>query len=247
MVRPRAQHDHHPRGLQRGEDVRLVGRAELILQRDAREEHAEPLLRQLAVQVAGEHAVRRAAAVGVRLLVAEEHVERRFPFGDLQDALLDSVDGLRLALVDGALPDAGMGEGGAVVLIVKDRGELRAVDRGDARVRRRVLHVFHAVAAQHERPVRLRVRRVLVEQLLVEGGRLVVLVVAAVVARPVVQVRPPVAVEPRQRLLRAAVAAHRRGLLRLHLQCAAAHLALKNSHAPLPRPVRCGFAVPAAR
>ena len=39
-----------------------------------------------------------------------------------------------------------MGEGGAVVLIVKDRGELRAVDRGDARVRRRVLHVFHAVA-----------------------------------------------------------------------------------------------------
>ena len=233
ILRPRAQHDHDLGRVQRREDVRLVGRAELILQRDAREEHLEALLRELVVKVVGKDAVGRAAAVLVGLLVADEHVEGLLPGRDLQNALLNLVDGVRLLLVEHALGGVGAAQRGLVVLVGKDRGILRTVDRGQALVRRGVLDILDAVAAQDERPVSLGVAAVLVENLLIDSHGLVKIVVSAEVVCAVVEVCAAVVVQTGQGLLCAAGIAHADGIAGVEFDRPAAHLALENAHASI--------------
>ena len=76
MLRLRADHDHDFRGVQRRKDIRLIFRARLIFQCDAREEYAVALLCQLVVDLLRHQAVARALTVLTGFLVAEEDVKR---------------------------------------------------------------------------------------------------------------------------------------------------------------------------
>ena len=78
MLRLRADHDHDLRGVQRRKDIRLVFRACLIFQCDARKEHTVALLCQLVVDLLRHQTIARALTVLTGLLVAEEDVERLF-------------------------------------------------------------------------------------------------------------------------------------------------------------------------
>ena len=226
VLRLGAQHHHDLCAVQRGEDVRLVLLAQLVLQGDAAEEYLEALPGQLVVQVVGQHAVGGALTLGVRLLVADEHIEGLFLPGDGQDALLDAVDHPGLFLIDGPLHAVGVLQGGLVVVIGEDGGILRPVDGGHAPARGRILHVLDAVAAQHQRPVGLRIGAVILQNLLEDAHGLVVLVVAAEVVGAVVQVQPAVAVQLRDGLHGAAELARAGGGVGCRVQIAAAHFAL---------------------
>ena len=230
IFRSSPQHHHHLCAVQRGEYVRLIGCPQLILQRDAGEEHLEALLRQLVVQVVGQHAVRRPTAVVVRLLVADEHVEGFFLAGYFQNPFLNVVDSFGLRFIDRPLGAVRVGNGLLVVLVRKNRSELGAVDRRHTLMSGRILHVFDAVPAEHQRPIGFGVGAVLVENLLVYRHGLVVLVVAAEVVGPVVQVGPPIAVQPWQRLLRPAILALGDAHPFLNLQIPAAHFTFKQWH-----------------
>ena len=230
VPRLRAQHHHDLCAVQRREDVGLVGRADLVLQRDAGEKDFETFLRQLVVEVRCQHAVRGPAAIGIGLLVADKHIEGLFLLRDVQYALLDLRDGVRLGLVDTLLQSVSIVQGGLVVLVRQDRGILRPVHRGHALVARRILHILDTVTAQHQRPIGLGVPAVLREDLLVDGHGLVVFVLPAEVVRPVVQVRSPVVVQFRQGLGRAAIRALRHARSLLKPQVAAAHLAFEGDH-----------------
>ena len=233
VLRSRAEDDHDFGAIERRENVRLIRRAELILERDARKKDLEALLRELVVEVVGKNAVRRAASTRVRLLVADEHVKRLFLLRDGEDALLNFVDRAGFFLVELALREIGILDGGLVVVVIEYGGELRAVDRRDAFVRRRVLDVLDAVPAENERPVRLGVGAVLVQDLLIQAHRLVKLVIAAEVVGAVVEIGAAVIVQPRERLLRTAAVAHADGSPRLKLHRPAAHFAFEYCHDPI--------------
>ena len=150
VLRLRAQYHHDLGAVQCGEYVWLISRAQLVLQRDAGEEHLEALLCQLVVEIGSQHAVRCTASMGVRLLVTYEHVERLFFLGNLQNALLNFVDCFSLGLVDHPLGGVGVLDGGLIVLIIENGGVLGAVHRRHALVRGGILHVLNAIAAQHQ-------------------------------------------------------------------------------------------------
>ena len=230
VFRLRAQHHHDLGTVQRGKYVRLVGDTQLVLQCDAGEEHLEALLCQLVVEIGSQYTIRCAAAVGVRLLIADEHVERLFFLGNLQNALLNFVDCFSLGLVDHPLGGVGVLDGGLVVLIIENGGVLGAVHRRHALVGGRILHVLNTVAAQHQRPIGLGVGLVLVEDLLIDAHCLVEIVVSTEMVGAVVQVGAPVVVQLRQRLCRAAVFAHGYGFTGIDVQLSAAHFAFEDGH-----------------
>ena len=234
ILRLRAQHHHDLGAVQCGEYVRLIGGTQLVLQRDAGEEHLEALLCQLVVEIGSQHAVRCPTAIGICLLVADEYIKKFFLLGNLQNALLNFVDYFSLGLVDHPLGGVGVLDGGLVVLIIENGGVLGSVHRRHALVRGRILHVLNAIAAQHQRPVRLSVGLVLVENLLIDACRLVEVVVAPEVVGAVVEVGAPVVVQLRQRLRGAAVFTHGYGLTGIDLQLSAAHFAFEDGHSYSP-------------
>ena len=150
VLRLRTQHHHDLGAVQCGEYVRLVGGTQLVLQRDAGEEHLEALLCQLVVEIGSQHAVRCPTAIGICLLVADEYIKRFFLLGNLQNALLNFVDCFSLGLVDHPLGGIGVLDGGLVVLIIENGGVLGAVHRRHALVRGGILHVLNTIAAQHQ-------------------------------------------------------------------------------------------------
>ena len=234
VLRLCAQHHHDLGAVQRREDVRLIGSAQLVLQRDAGEKHLEALLRELVVQLVCKHAVLRPAAAAVRLLVADEDVEGFFLLRDRKNALLNFVDRFRLCLINALLVAVGVAQRGLIVLVCEDRGELRTVHRRHALMRGRVFDILNAVAAEDKRPVRLRVGVVLVEDLLIDARRLVKVVVPAEMVRAVIEVCAAVIIEPWQRLLRAAVFAGRHGFVPADLKRPAAHFAFEDRHIIYP-------------
>ena len=150
ILRLRTQHHHDLGAVQRGEYVWLISRAQLVLQRDAGEEHLEALLCQLVVEIGSQHAVRCPTAIGICLLVADEYIKRFFLLGNLQNALLNFVDCFSLGLVDHPLGGVGVLDSGLVVLIIENGGVLGAVHRRHALVRGGILHVLNTIAAQHQ-------------------------------------------------------------------------------------------------
>ena len=74
VLRARTDDDHDLRRVQRGEYVRLVLCTGDVLKRDTREEHAPSLFGELVVDVLRKHAVARAFAVLVKLLITDEHI-----------------------------------------------------------------------------------------------------------------------------------------------------------------------------
>ena len=226
MLRPAADDHHHPRAVQRREDVRLVLLAQLVLQRDAREEHLVALLRQAVVDLLRPLRIPRALAVFIRLLVADEHVIRLLVRGNREDALLNLRNLRALRLVQAAaLRIRRVLHRREVVRIRKDRRHLHPVARRHAPSRRRVLDVLDAVAADDRAPVRFRVGIVLLEQLLIRGQRLVKLALAAEVVRPVVAVQLLLVLRLRDRRGAAAVCTGAVCLARRELDVPAAHFA----------------------
>ena len=190
VLRLAADDHHHPRGIQRSEDVGLVLLAQLVLQRDAAEEHLVPLLRQPVVDLLRPLGIPRALAVFIRLLVADEHVVGLLAGGNGQDALLNLRDLRSLRLVQAAaLRVRRVLQRREVVRVREDRRHLHPVAGGHAPARGGILHVLDAVAADHRAPVCFGVGIVLLQQLFVGGKGLVKLALAAEMVRPVVAVQ----------------------------------------------------------
>ena len=168
-----AKYQHHLGAVQRREDVRLVFRAQLVLQRDARKEHPQPLFRQRVVHLLRHDAVRRALAVFVRLLVADKDVVGLFLAGQFHDAAADVLDGLGFLAVDLAGDRVGILLRLFKIRVFEDALKGRAVTGGNLFAGGGVVHVLDAVAAEDEPPVGLRLRGELGDDALVHRGRLV--------------------------------------------------------------------------
>ena len=182
------ENDHDLGAVECSKYVRLVGGAQLVLQRDAGEKHLEALLGQLVIQVIGQHAVLRPSAAGIRLLVADKHIEGLFLLRNSQNTLLDFIDGFGLGLIDIPLGGIGIVQGRLVVIIIKDRGKLRPVHRRHAFVGGRILHIFNTVTAEHKRPICFGVGLVLVQDLLIDAHGLIVFIVASEVVSTVIEI-----------------------------------------------------------
>ena len=218
-----AEHYHDLGAVEGGEYVRLIGRAELVLKRDAREEHLEAFLRELMIKVICKDAVLCSSAAVIGLFVADEHIERLFFLRNRKNPLLNLVYRLSLILIKLFLIAVGIVQSGLVVIVIENRRKLSAVHGGNALVALRVFHIIDSVVAENERPIRLGVGVVLVEYLLIDSRRLVEIVVAAKMVRAVVKIRSSVVVQTGQGLLCAARVAHADGIPGVKFYCAAAH------------------------
>ena len=147
---------------------------------------------------------------------------------------MNFIDSLGFGLVDRPLSGVGVLDGGLVVLVVENGRVLGAVHRRDALVGGGILHILDTVAAQHQRPVRLGVGLVLVEDLLIDACRLVEVVVAPEVVGAVVEVGAPVVLQLRQRLRGAAVFAYGYGFTGIDVQLPAAHFTFEDGHSYAP-------------
>ena len=229
VLRPAADDHHHPCAVQRREYVGLVLLTQLVLQRDAREEHLIALLRQAVVDLLRPLAVAGALAVLIRLLVADEHVIGLLAGRYGQYALLDLANLRRLLPVQVAAGGVGrMLHGGQIVRVRQYGHHLHPVARRHMPARRRILDVLDAKAADDRAPVRLCVGIVLLQQLLVESQRLVELALAAEVVRTVVAVQLRFILRLGNGRGAAAVFAGSVGCAGGEFQVAAAHFALDN-------------------
>ena len=234
VLRLRADHDHDFGRVQRREDIRLIFRARLILQCDAREEHTVALLCQLVVDLLRHQAVARALAVLAGLLVAEEDVERLFILRRGKNAALHLGDFGCVLLILAAGDAVGMLDRSQIVHILQKAVEARAVARRQPLIRCRVLHIFNTEPAQRAAPVRLRVVVVLGNDALIHGQRLVKLAAAPEMIAAVKRRRPLLIVYFGQCHRAAAVFTRSKGLVRRDLNISAAHLTLDNRHSFLP-------------
>ncbi|MDR0929906.1 MAG: hypothetical protein LBM74_09405 [Oscillospiraceae bacterium] len=85
--------------------------------------------------------------------------------------------------------------GGGIIRRVFERGEVIRIDQnglilgamagGQHVMRARIFNIFNAVSAEHRAPVRLRILMVLIEDVFIGDQRLVKLIEAAKVVRPV--------------------------------------------------------------
>ena len=231
MLRLRADHDHDLRGVQRREDIRLIFRARLIFQCDAREEHAVALLCQLVVDLLRHQTIARALSVLVGLLVAEEDIERLLILRRGKNAALHLGDFCRVFLVLAAGNAVGMLDCSQIVHILQKAVEARTVARRQPFIRRRVLHIFDTEPAQRAAPVRLGVVVVLGNDALIHGQRLVKLAAAPKVIAAVKRRRPLLVVYFGKRHRAAAVFTRSKRLVRRDLNIPAAHLTLDYRHA----------------
>ena len=228
------EHNHDLGAVQRGEDIRFIGSTELVLQRNPGKENMKAFLYQLVVQIVGKNTVRCTSPCCVCLLIADEHIEGLFLLGDRENAFLDLIDGGCFFLIDCALIPIGMLQGRLVILIIEDRCELRPVYSGNAFMRSRILDIFNAVAAKHQRPVSLGVCRILVQNLLIQARSFVKFVVSAEMIGAVVQICPAAIIQPRQGLLCAAGIADAYGCPGFKFDRAPAHFTLEDGHNQTP-------------
>ena len=226
----RAKYQHHLGGIERREDVRLVFRAQLVLQRDARKEHPQPLFRQGVVHLLRHDAVRRAFAVFVRLLVADEDVVGLFLAGQFHDAAADVLDGLRFLAVHLARNGVGVLLRLLKVRVFEDALKGRAVAGGDLFAGGGVVHVLDAVTTEDEAPVGLRLGGKFGDNAFIHRGRLVELASRAQAVGPRKERQFLLVVRRGHRLARAAVFALRHGLARFDVQISPAHFAFDDGH-----------------
>ena len=230
MLRLRADHDHDLRGVQRREDIRLIFRARLIFQCDAREEYAVALLGQLVIDLLRHQAVARALAVLAGLLVAEEDVERLLILRGGENAALHLGDFGCVLLILAAGDAVGMLNCSQIVHVLQKAVEARTVARRQPFIRRRVLHIFNTEPAQRAAPVRLSVVVVLGNDPLIHGQRLVKLAAAPKVIAAVERRCPLLVIYFGQRHRAAAVFTRSKGLVRRDLNIPAAHFTFNNCH-----------------
>ena len=169
----RAKYQHHLGAVQRREDVRLVFRAQFVFQRDAREENAVALLRQGVVHFLRHDAVRRAFAVFVRLLVADEDVVGLFFPRQFHDAAADVLNGLGFLAVHLARNGVGVLLRLLKIRVFQNAFKGRAVAGGYLFAGGRIVHVFDAVTTEDEAPVGLRLGGKFGDDAFIHRGRLV--------------------------------------------------------------------------
>ena len=230
ILRLGAENDHHLGAIQRRKNIRLIGGAQLILQRDAGKEHLKAFLRQLMVQVVCQNAVGRTAAVGVGFLIANKNVEGLFLLGNGQNPLLNFIDLRRFLFIDRLLENIGTGQGRLIVIIVVNGGILRTVYGRNTLTRCGILHIFNAVAAEHQRPIGLGIGGILVQNLLIDPHRFIELVITAKMIGAIIQIGTVLIIQPRQGLLRTAIGAKNICFSFGGFQCTAAHFTSTNCH-----------------
>ena len=240
MLRLRADHDHDFGRVQRREDIRLIFRARLIFQCDAREEHAIALLGQLVIDLLRHQAVACALAVLTGLLVAEEDVKRLLILRGGENAALHLGDFGCVLLILAAGDAVGMLDCGQIVHVLQEAIKARTVARRQPFICCRVLHIFDTEPAQRAAPVRLSVVVVLGNDALIHGQRLVKLAAAPEVIAAVKRRRPLLVVHFGQRHRAAAVFAHSKRLVRRDLNIPTTHFTLDDRHSFLPLSVLFG-------
>ena len=176
------------------------------------------------------HAVLRSSAAYVGLLVADEDVKRLLALRDRENTLLYCVYRLCLGFIYVFLIAVGILDSRAIVLVGVYRGVLRSIDRGDLLVAYRIFDVYYAVAAEHDRPVRLSVGIVLVKYLLVDGERLVVFIVSAQMVCSVVEISALIVGELGKGLRGSAEFAFCYRCVAVYFKRTTAHFTFKNSH-----------------
>ena len=155
------------------EDVGLIHRAHLLLQRDAGKEHPKALFCQTIIDFLCKQGVARALAVLICFLIADEHIERLFILRNRKDAALHLGDFFRFLAVAFAGERVCVLQRRQIVHVLKEAVETGAVAGGQPFMRGRVLHVFDTEAAQRAAPVRLSVGFIFLYDTLVYGQRLV--------------------------------------------------------------------------
>ena len=168
-----AHHNHHPGGMKGREDVGLVHRAHLILQRDTGKEHPAALLRQAVIDFLCKQGVARALAVLICFLIADEHIERLFILRNGKDTALHLCDFFRVLAVAFAGGRVCVFQRSQIVHVLKKAVEAGAVAGGQPFMRGGVLHVLDAEATQRAAPMRLGVGFVFLYDVLVHGKRFV--------------------------------------------------------------------------
>ena len=228
VLRLGADDNHDFGGIQSSENVWLEGDAELVLEGNAAEEDFEAIPRQLLIEVVCEDAVYGSRAAGIRLLVTDEYIEGLFFRRDVENSLLDVINGLRLVFVNGALVGIRVFHGGLVILIGKDRGILRTVHSRYPAMRCGIFHVFDTIATEDKRPVCFSIGVIFIQNLLVDAHCTVELVVPTEMVGTVIQVCFLIIIKARQGLLGAAAIAYADGCTLFEFYCAAAHFAFEN-------------------
>ena len=233
VLRLAADNDHHLRAVQRREDVRLVLLTQLVLQRDAAEEHLQSLLGQPIIDILRPLAVARPLTVLVRLLVADEHVIRFFVGRNRQNSLLDFRNPCCFLLIDAAtLFVRRVLHRREIILVRQNRRHLHAMARRDSLMRCRIFNVLNAESADDRAPVRLGIRVVLLQNFLVRRNRLVELALPPEVIRAVVAVQLVLVLRLRNRRRAAAVLARPVCCARNEVNVPAAHFTLDNHGVP---------------
>ena len=171
IVRAEGQHDLG--GVQRGKNIRLILRAQLILQRNAAEKHPIALFRQRVVHILRDDAVHSALSVLGSLLVADENIVGRLLAGHLHDAPAQLLDGLGLVPIDTPRHGVGVLQRLLKVAVLHHAVKAGAVAGGDLLSCGGVIHILDAVAAQHKTPVGLGLRGEVRHDALVHTGSLV--------------------------------------------------------------------------
>ena len=148
-------HQHDLRRIEGGEDVRLIHQADLLFQGDSREEDLVAFLRQFVIDLLGQNGILGPFAGIVRLLVANENIERIFLLRDGEDVLLDRGDLLGFGLVLLTSYHVGFGQGILVIDVLHDRLEGGPMHGRLLFLRGRVIDVLDAIPTENDAPVRL--------------------------------------------------------------------------------------------
>ena len=228
VVRAESQHDFG--GVQRGKDVRLILRAQLVLQRNAAEKHPVTFLRQRVVHVLRDDAVHGALSILGSLLVADENIVGWLFVGHLHDASAQLLDGLGLVPVDTPRHGVGVLQCLLKVAVFHHAVKAGAVAGGNFLSCGGVVHILDAVAAQHKTPVGLGLRGEVRHDALIHTGGLVELTGEAQPVGTGEQCQLFLIVSGGYRLLRTTVFAHGDAAALDQLQISTAHFAFDNRH-----------------
>ena len=229
-----AHRQHDLGGVQGGEDVRLVGLAQLIPQGDPGEEHPVALLRQSGVEILGQNGVQCPLPLFVGFLVADEDVVGLFRGGYLQNSLPNSFKFLGLLPVDLLRHGVRILTGLLEIAVLHDAVKAGAVAGGNLLSGCRVVYVLDAVFAQHQTPVGLRLLGEVGDDGFIDARRLVEFAPGAKPVGPGKEGQLLFIVRSGHRLPAAAVFAFRNSATRLDHQIPAAHFTFDDGHLQLP-------------
>ena len=169
----RTHSEHYSCAVKSGEDVRLVGCAQLVLKADAGEEHAVFILCEHIVDILRHNTVNGALSVVVRFLVADKNVIGLFLAGYFEYALLYAVDIFCFLAIDLACDGVSIFHSLLKVRVVHYTLKRRTVTGGYLLSRCRIINIFDTEFAQNKTPVCLRFFRKIADYVFINARCLV--------------------------------------------------------------------------